>query len=416
MSEVPDSFDLNRFLSAVARWEPALDAWAHRVASAELPQAGDATGPLAGVPFGVKDVIDVRGQPTRFGSNAFAEAGPAAADAPVVRALRTSGAVPVGKTRSTEFAFIDPTTTRNPFDLKRSPGGSSSGSGAVVGAHVVPFALGTQTAGSLCRPATYCGAFSYKPGLGVLPQTGMAPLSHSFDAIGVIAASPYWLGKVFAVLAEDFAIPLGPKADRSLNIGLLTVPEQSPEPAMQQVMADVSGLLGEQGHSVTRVESPISFPAMIDRHRTVMLHEMARNLSHIVRGKEGLLQPRFRDALADGASVGRDARDGAMDLIEQARAAFWPAMSGFDVLMSCPVPSAAPKGLATTGDQSYLTPWTALGGPLVSLPVGRDPDGMPLGILLSAGPGRDGFLVSAALQISAEFPVSAVPSCPPARS
>ncbi len=327
MSEVPDSFDLNRFFSAVARWEPALDAWAYRVASAELPQAGDATGPLAGVPFGVKDVIDVRGQPTRFGSNAFAEAGPAAADAPVVRALRTRGAVPVGKTRSTEFAFIDPTTTRNPFDLKRSPGGSSSGSGAVVGAHVVPFALGTQTAGSLCRPATYCGAFSYKPGLGVLPQTGMAPLSHSFDAIGVIAASPYWLGKVFAVLAEDFAIPLGPKADRSLNIGLLAVPEQSPEPAMQQVMANVSGLLGEQGHSVTRVESPISFPAMIDRHRTVMLHEMARNLSHIVRGKEGLLQPRFRDALADGASVGRDARDGAMDLIEneQGEIGYWLA-------------------------------------------------------------------------------------------
>lgn len=416
MSEAPDSFDLDRYLAAAARWEPALDAWAHREAPAVLHRTGEASGPLAGVPFGVKDVIDVRGQPTRFGSNAFADADPAVADAPVVRALRASGAVPVGKTRSTEFAFIDPTTTRNPFDRERSPGGSSSGSGAVVGAHVVPFALGTQTAGSLCRPATYCGALSYKPGLGVLPQTGMAPLSHSFDAIGVIAASPHWLQRVFAVLAEAFDIPPAPTANRPLSIGLLNVPEHSPGAAMRRVMADVARVLGEQGHGVTQVECPVSFPDMIDRHRTVMLHEMARNLSHVVQGREELLQPRFRDALADGTLIGSSVRDEAMSWIERTRAAFWPAMSGFDVVLSCPVPDAAPKGLATTGDQSYLTPWTALGGPLVSLPAGLDIDGMPLGVLLSAGPGGDGFLVRAALQISTALPVTAAPPCPAMRA
>ncbi|MDF1730438.1 MAG: amidase [Minwuia sp.] len=413
MSEAPDGFDLSRYLAAAARWEPALDAWAHREAPADLQQGGHADGPLAGVPFGVKDVIDVRGQPTRFGSNAFADAEPAVADAPVVRALRASGAVPVGKTRSTEFAFIDPTTTRNPFDRERSPGGSSSGSGAAVGARVVPFALGTQTAGSLCRPATYCGALSYKPGLGVLPQTGMAPLSHSFDAIGVIAATPGWLRRVFSVLAADFAIPTAPATDRPLSIGLLNVPEQSPGPGMRQVMSDVARVLGEQGHGVTRVECPVSFPDMIDRHRTVMLHEMARNLTHVVQGKEEFLQPRFRNALADGALICDSVRDEAMNWIAQARAAFWPTLSGFDVLLSCPVPDAAPKGLATTGDQSYLTPWTALGGPLVSLPAGLDADGMPLGILLSAAPGRDGFLVSAALRISTALPATAAPTCLP---
>ena len=416
MSEAPDGFDLNRYLSAAARWEPALDAWAHREAPADLQRIGDACGPLAGVPFGVKDVIDVRGQPTRFGSNAFADAGPAVADAPVVRALRASGAVPVGKTRSTEFAFIDPTTTRNPFDRERSPGGSSSGSGAVVGARVVPFALGTQTAGSLCRPATYCGALSYKPGLGVLPQTGMAPLSHSFDAIGVIAATPGWLHRVFSVLAADFAIPPGPATDRPLSIGLLNVPEQSPGPGMRQVMSDVARVLREQGHEVTQVECPVSFPDMIDRHRIVMLHEMALNLAHVVQGKDELLQPRLRNALADGALICSSVRDESMNWIAQARAAFWPTMSGFDVLLSCPVPDAAPKGLATTGDQSYLTPWTALGGPLVSLPAGLDADGMPLGILLSTAPGRDGFLVDAALKISTALPVMAAPSCLPVRS
>lgn len=416
MSEAPDSFDLNRYLSVVARWEPALDAWAHREAPADLRLAGDASGPLAGVPFGVKDVIDVRGQPTRFGSNAFADAEPAVADAPVVRALRASGAVPVGKTRSTEFAFIDPTTTRNPFDRERSPGGSSSGSGAVVGAQVVPFALGTQTAGSLCRPATYCGALSYKPGLGVLPQTGMAPLSQSFDAIGVIAASPRWLRRVFGVLAADFAIPHVPTVDQSLRIGLLNVPEQSPGPAMRRVMADVSRLLAARGHQVSPVTSPVSFPALIDRHRTVMLHEMAANLWPVVQGREHLLQPLFTRGLADGAVIGHSARDDAMTWIERARVAFWSAMSRFDVLLSCPVPDAAPKGLTTTGDQSYLTPWTALGGPLVSLPAGRDPDGMPLGILLSAAPGRDGFLVDAALHVATALPATAAPSCPPVRS
>ena len=179
-------------LARLRRWEPVIDAWAH-VAEASVA-AG--SGALLDVPFAVKDVIDVAGQPTRFGSLIFEAAAPAAADAPVVAALRRAGALPVGKTRTTEFAFIDPTVTRNPYDPRHSPGGSSSGSGAAVGARVVPFALGTQTAGSLCRPAAYCGAVSYKPGLGRFPLDGVAPLSRSFDAVGVIAQSMPWLTRV----------------------------------------------------------------------------------------------------------------------------------------------------------------------------------------------------------------------------
>ncbi len=415
MSDPSDAFDLDCYFSARKRWEPALDAWAHNEPAERIAiSESSIDGPLAGVPFGVKDVIDVAGQPTRFGSNAFADAVAAEKDAPVVAALRAKEAIPVGKTRSTEFAFIDPTTTRNPYGLAHSPGGSSSGSGAVVGAQVVPFALGTQTAGSLCRPATYCGALSYKPGLGVLPQTGMAPLSHSFDAIGVIAQSPAWLGRVFDVLADYFHIPVseGEISASALKIGLVHVPEQTPDAEMRDMMGQVSNLFRNLGHRVDDIETPVSFTDVITDHRTVMLHDMARNLGPVVSARELLLQKLFRASLLQGAEITSDLRDQAMTRIEEVQNRFWEGFSAFDLLLAYPVPGAAPKGLNTTGDQSYLTPWTSMAGPLVSLPAGQNPEGLPLGILLAAQPGRDRFLVNTATQLAGVLPTLTKPLPP----
>jgi len=405
-------------LERIRAWEPTIEAWAHIERHGFAEDGMNAMeGPLRGVPFAVKDVIDVRGQPTRFGSRAFDDAKPAIEDAPFVAALRRAGAIPVGKTRSTEFAFVDPTITHNPYDPRRSPGGSSSGSGAVVGAGIVPFALGTQTAGSLCRPATYCGAASYKPGMGVMPSTGMAPLSPSFDAIGVIARTADWLERVFQVLAEAFQVPrTRDKPGRYLRIGFVAVPEKQPFPSVVAAMEHVIQQFRAAGHRVYVRDTPISFADIIDRHRLVMLAEAAHAILPFVGARRDLLQPRLKEGLAEGETIKSEERQRSIDGIVTARGQFWRHFQSYDLLLSFPVPDIAPMGLSTTGDQTYLTPWTALGGPLVSLPAGRGPEGMPLGILLAAAPGRDDFLVRTATYLARCLPKMARAQLAPAES
>lgn len=403
-------------LSRLSRWEPFIDAWV-QVAEGPAERVHPTTDrPLAGVPFGIKDVIDVAGLPTRFGSHAFESATPAAEDAPVVAALRSAGAIPIGKTRTTEFAFVDPTATRNPYDPRRSPGGSSSGSGAAVGARVVPFALGTQTAGSLCRPAAYCGAVSYKPGLDRFPLAGIAPLSRSFDAVGVIAQSVDWLSVVHGVLAAAFGIPAAVPGHSApagrLRIGLVGTPGQDPDTDMRRAMALTVRRLGRDGHLVEPVAAPVDFEALIAWHRTVMLQEAAVSLLPLVDGRLHLVGPKLAAGLREGAGIAEAERAEGLARIADARATFWDAVAEYDLLLAYAVPGAAPVGLSTTGDQAYLTPWTALGGPLVSLSAGLNPDGLPLGILLAAGPGRDAELIAEAVRLGALLPGTPPPRMP----
>lgn len=388
-------------IDAARAWEPVIKAWAYLP---EQPQAAQLDGPLGGVPFAVKDVIDVAGMPTRCGWDAFENRPPARADAAVVAALRTAGAVPVGKTRSTAFAFVDPTITCNPYAPGHSPGGSSSGSGAAVGAGLVPFALGTQTAGSLCRPALYCGAFAYKPSLGLLPTDGMTPLSASFDAVGVIAGSFDWLERVFAVLADAFALPPASRHPANLRIGMVDVPEQCPDSAMKAVMLDVIERLRAAGHQVEKVQPSVSFADIIERHRVIMLKEAARDLLPLIGAQRALLPPKIAQGLRDGEDIAEDCRAAALRFIEEARALFWEGVGGFDLLAGYAVPGVAPAGLGATGDQSYLTPWTALGGPLVALPAGIDPAGLPMGILLASPPGTDSQLMAQSRQVAQVLP------------
>lgn len=377
-------------------WEPLIEAWVRLTGESD---AGSGPGPLSGAPFAVKDVIDVAGLPTRCGWAAFEHRAPAVADAAVVAALRAAGAVPVGKTRSTAFAFVDPTITRNPYDPQRTPGGSSSGSGAVVGAGVVPFALGTQTAGSLCRPAAYCGAYAYKPGIGVLPTEGMHPLSRAFDAVGVIAGEFDWLRRVFDVLATAFDIPTGKEPSVPLRIGRVLPPEQAPDPDLVRAIDVVEERLAAVGHIIEPVVPSVSFSELIDDHRTVMLFEAARDIGSVVAEKRNQLPPMIAAGLAEGERVDGQQSAAAMERIRIVRTRFWADVAGFDLLLAYPTSGAAPVGLTTTGDQSYLTPWTALGGPLVTMPCGVDDEGMPLAALLAAPPDFD----AALMQMSAEI-------------
>lgn len=392
-------------LTRARQWEPHIRAWVGLLDEQSLSggHVGAVKAAFEGVGFAVKDIIDVAGHPTQFGSRAFAHVPPALGSAPVVAALNDAGAVCIGKTTSTEFAFIDPTESRNPNDLRCTPGGSSSGSGAVVGARVVPFALGTQTAGSLCRPAAYCGAYSYKASLGWWPMQGIAPFARSFDMVGPIAVSMSWLLSIHDVWARSFDRPLletGREfSERPLVIGVLSTPDQSPSASVAAAISDAAERFAAAGHKIEPFTPPVSFAEIIAAHRQVMLAEAAADVLPMLGAKRSMLGPKLAEALQQGEMITPDEVGTQRLKLVQAAQSFWSAAHGIDLMLAPPVGAVAPIGLTTTGDQTYLTPWTALGGPLVSMPHGKDDAGMPLSIMLAGKPGNDASLLTAASRL-----------------
>lgn len=376
----------------LAVWEPRIRAFACLDPSA-FDLLDDARGPLAGLAVGVKDVLDVAGLPTRNGSRACDDAPPAVADAPVVAALRAAGAAILGKTVTTEFAFTDPTGCRNPFDAARTPGGSSSGSGAAVGAGVLDLALGTQTAGSLCRPAAYCGAVGFKPGIGVLPTQGMTPLAPSFDAPGFIARDVGVAAAAFAACSGAMQEPL----PTGLRMGRAPVDPAAPmSDAALSALDETAGAGARLGWATHRSRSVLSFPAIVADHRTVMLAEAAGMHGALLDRAVNRLRPLFAAALAEGRGLPQAAIASARARLAAARATFWDEMSGFDLLLAPPVPDGAPLLDQGTGYQALLTPWTVFGGPLLALPWGLDALGRPRSVMLAAAPGREALVLAAA--------------------
>lgn len=387
----------------VARREPALaallDCDAAALDRAETDLAS-ASGPLAGIVFGVKDVIDVKGAPTRNGSAACAGAAPAERDAAAVSALRAAGATFLCKTATTEFAFIDPAPTLNPYDPARTPGGSSSGSGAAVGAGILDLALGTQTAGSLIRPAAYCGAVGFKPGKGALSSDGMTPLSPSFDTIGFIARDAGTAGDAF--IACGGAAPAAPDMSR-LCTGLPEADPAAPlSPAATRAVAGAAAALREAGAEARRLAHGIDLSAVVADHRIVMLAEAAA--LHGARLRDAPLGPAFAAALKAGAAIDAAERGAALRRLDDARARFWSAAEQYGVLLAPPVPAAAPPRDGGTGYQHMLTPWTVFGGPLLCLPWGADEAGLPLSVMLAAPPGAEAALLGAGLALAALAP------------
>jgi Asp-tRNA(Asn)/Glu-tRNA(Gln) amidotransferase A subunit family amidase len=377
-----------------ARREPTIRAFVE-VDDAAWAVLDTAVGPLAGRSLGVKDIVDARGMPTRNGSAACAGAPPAASDAAVVAALRRAGAAVVGKTTSTEFAFVDPTDTRNPHDPARTPGGSSSGSGAAVGAGVLDIGIATQTAGSLCRPAAYCGAVGFKPGYGLYPMDGVTGLSPSFDTIGVIVRDVALARACHRAIVGETGTAQLPA---SWSVGLAPIDPAAPmtAPVVSARDAAVAALAGA-GHRPTGTTAPIDFAAIVADHRRVMLSEAARLHGHLLESAGGLLRPAFCDMLREGRGVDPADAAAALRRLHDARSAFWDAVSGFDALIACAVPAVAPpRAGGTTGYQHLLTPWTVFGGPLVVLPWGSDDDGLPLSVMLAGAPGTEAALLSMA--------------------
>ena len=397
-------------------WESHISAFASlsEAEGCDSSWLGDKVkSPLAGLSVGVKDVIDVAGLPTRNGSAACYNAANATHDAPVVARLRTQGVHIVGKTTTTEFAFTDPTDCRNPYDINRTPGGSSSGSGAAVAAGLVDIALGTQTAGSLCRPAAYCGVVGFKPSYGVLPTQGVTPLAPSFDTIGIIARTVGQARAAFFVMADKS--PPVAMASHGTETIIQALFDTAVAPSAEALTA-LHNAGQEFGDArVTVAQSPLvaDVARIVLAHRLVMNFEAAEaHKALMVDGLIEKLQPNFLKGLRFGAATGRDEVETARAYLSEAKKAFWAELEGIDAVLTLPVPDGAPLIDGTTGFQDWLTPWTVFGGPLICVPWGLDDLQRPCSVMLAARPGQDAVLLDMAEALIHRAPMMGPPKLP----
>ncbi|MGO9984117.1 MAG: amidase [Rhodomicrobium sp.] len=341
---------------------------------------------LAGAAVGVKDIIDTAGMPTENGTVLDAGRRPEA-DAPIVRLLREAGATVMGKTVTTELAFMHPSRTRNPRNLDHSPGGSSSGSAAAVAAGMVPIALGTQTNGSVVRPASFCGIFGLKPTHGLFPAAGILEEAPTLDTVGVFARSLSDIAAVTEVLATSrqeqapaanylgaAREPAGPARFAFVRSPAWGYAEDSTKSAFE---AFAHGL----GGSCERLDLPPEFDRAIAFHRTVMLSEMALSFGlYYERGKDRL-SAEVREAIEAGRKML------AVDYAEaiREREHLYERLAGllapFNAIITLPAAGPAPRGFETTGNPVFCTIWTYLGVPALNLPLLRV-SGLPLGVQL----------------------------------
>jgi aspartyl-tRNA(Asn)/glutamyl-tRNA(Gln) amidotransferase subunit A len=400
---------LQRSLKRIEAAEPSVQGW--RIvdhdgarAQAERLSAVPTKGALHGVPVAVKDVIDVAGFPTRAGSRSRENAAPATADAVIVSRLRAAGAIIVGKAHTTEFAFFDgPPPTRNPHDLSRTPGGSSSGPAAVVASGMVPLSVGTQTAGSVSRPAAYCGIAAFKPSTLSWPTFGVVPFAPSFDTVGVFGYRIADAAVAARALMPDFLPPgrltLVQKSPAQLRIAIITDPILGlASAATAKLMDAISDKLKAAVVDVARVTSPVSLETLNALHLVVREYEVGHAHAYLLDTPEGAITPALRDAIRRGLAIAEAAYIEALSQLAAARAEFWPATAAFDALIFPAAPDIAPVGMAT-GDARFVVPFTALGGPIASVPAGFD-HGMPLGVMVTSAPGSDHTLLAVAERLA----------------
>ena len=387
-------------LERIGKHDGVIGAWAHLDADHARRQAADAdqrrgagqdTGPLHGVPVGIKDIFDTEMLPTENGSPLHAGRRPRE-DAACVAMLRQAGAVILGKTVTTEFATYEPAGTTNPHNREHTPGGSSSGSAAAVAAFMVPGALGSQTNGSIIRPASYCGVYGYKPSHGLISRHGMLNTSRALDHAGVFARS---LADV-AALAE----PLMAHDARDPDMRALAAPGlvrmlESPvphdpyfafvrTPAWDKAGEDVAGGLAELmeaiGKKASWVDMPHAAASLYDWHRTIMAADIAVNLDREYRQGAERMGKVLRDIIESGRTITaydyKRAIAGAATLRVMVDEIFGEA----DAIITPAATGEAPRGLDSTGDPVFATPWSLLGLPAISLPLLSGSNGLPVGV------------------------------------
>lgn len=403
-------------LRRIAASEETVQAWARVDEQLALTHArmldgyrhtGQPLGPLHGLPVGIKDIIDTRDMPTENGNALDAGRRPDH-DAWLVAHLRAAGAVILGKTVTTECAYLAPARTRNPHNPAHTPGGSSSGSAAAVGSGMVPFAVGTQTGGSVIRPASYCGVVGFKPTFGMIPRTGVLRTSQRLDTVGTFGRTIEDAALLADVLAGyDAGDPdSAPKAAPRLLETALSEPPVTPQlafiktPAWSAIEPDCAEgfaeLVEALGDHCDEIELPGIFAEGTTAHRRIMLAEIAHNLRHYYERGSGQLAAETRAAIEEGRSVSADEYLAALDWRELLYAGLEEIFERYDAIVTPAAPGEAPLGLDSTGSAAFNVLWSLTGVPALTLPLLTGSNGLPVGVQLVGRRNNDGRLLRTA--------------------
>jgi Asp-tRNA(Asn)/Glu-tRNA(Gln) amidotransferase A subunit family amidase len=379
-------------LARIEERESTVGAWIHLDPDAVLAQArrldsGPVLGALHGLPIGVKDIIDTIDMPTCYGSAVYPGHRPAA-DAACVALARAAGALILGKTVSTEFAWFHPGKTANPRDPRCTPGGSSSGSAAAVADAMVPLAFGTQTAGSIVRPASYCGVVGYKPSYATLPRAGIKPLAESLDTLGVMARTPGDAALLVGVLSGRDLLP-SPRGQAPAIALCRTHEWPAAQPETAAALEHAAKNAARAGAKVKELELPREFAGLLQAQIDLMNYEAYRALASDRVHKLAGLSDTLKKLLDAAGKVDVVRYDEARALAATCRAMLGDVFADADVILAPSAQGEAPRGLAATGDPVFCRIWTLLGVPVMNIPCSQGPNGLPVGVQIIGRIGDD---------------------------
>jgi Asp-tRNA(Asn)/Glu-tRNA(Gln) amidotransferase A subunit family amidase len=388
---------LTACLARISDRETIVGAWCHLADDLALAAAKSLDGrggsggnhsgwPLAGLPVGVKDIIDTADMPTAYGSAAYAGHRPKS-DAACVALVRAAGGIVLGKTVSTEFAYFQPGKTANPHNPEHSPGGSSSGSAAVVADCMVPFAFGTQTGGSVIRPAAFCGVVGYKASYGALPLYGVKALSHDLDTLGFFCRE---VADIHLMRAALVGAPADAGPNRAPKIGLCRTHEwDQADKDCQAAVLGAGKSLEAAGAEVVDIDLAPPFADLVEEQKLVMAQNAARDLAFEYNERRDRLSSHIIALIEQGREVDFAAYQEALAAAVAGRRLLDDVFNEVDVLLCPSAPGEAPKGLQATGDPVFNRMWTLLGNPCVNLPGHKGGNGLPVGVQAVGALGQD---------------------------
>ncbi len=376
-------------LQRIKELDPAIHAWV-RV----QPERPTADGPLSEIPFGVKDIVETQGMATEYGSPLY-KGRVGTADAAIIREMRGRGAILLGKTVTTAFAYRTPGPTRNPRDLAHTPGGSSSGSAAAVAAGMVPFTIGEQTRGSMIRPASFCGVTGFKPTYILFSMEGVLPVSKSLDTLGFFTHTPA------DTLALWKALGRPPGSDEKF---VFAAPDPVPEcePVMVKAFGQALTLLRQSGCKIEAIDIAELLKKLDEANDVEMFYEGARYHESRLKEYGSRLDAPLGNLIRDGLKIPDERYNEAKRFLADTRVRMSEIFKSTPVILTPAAMGPAPLGLSQTGDPRMNAPWTALGTPAMTIPMPLA-SGMPLGLQMTADLGEDARLIHAAIQVQQLF-------------
>ena len=380
----PPSVTVDACLERVRELEPSIHAWVQ-----VAPQSATSDGPLRAIPFGAKDIIETRGLATEYGSPIY-KGRIGITDAAIVRALRSRGAILFGKTHTTAFAYRTPPPTRNPHNLAHTPGGSSSGSAAAVSAGMVPVALGTQTQGSVLRPASYCGVTGFKPSYGMLSTEGVLPVAPTLDTLGLFTRTPSEMRALWQAIGH----PVDDPGDCAIGF---VDPLQPVDAVMRTAFDGAVVRLRDAGVPVRAIDLADTLERLATTNTTVMFYEAARFHEQRYAEHGERLGEDLARLVRDGLRIPLSEYEQAKAHIRHWQTKLAEMFKATPVILVPAATGPAPEGLGWTGDARMNAPWTALGTPAISIPL--PVDGLPLGLQLVADRGQEARVLRAAERI-----------------